>query len=158
MLTTLARGGSVMLAAKRAGVGRSTIYKWLKVGHPFQQRLAQWKQDIVATARTRMLILAEGATEVIQEAINHGDVRVALKVVVGLGILAPPPVGPTSEQLRAEKLRLDNQSQQRSNAAQAEAEKFLNGLAMEEAPQNSSFVDQRSIAKEEPPHTRNPAA
>ena len=128
VLATLARGGSVTLAAARTGVGRSTIYKWLKQDHPFRQVLTQWKEDMTNTARTRLLMLADEATAVVQDAVNRGDTRTCLRVLERLGVLAAPASGSTTEQLRANNLRLANQSRQRIADSEAQADRFLNGL------------------------------
>jgi transposase-like protein len=158
VFATLARGGSVTLAARNAGLDRSTIYKWLKPDHPFQQRLAQWKQDLADSGRTCMLLMLDEATQVIRNAIHHGDVRTALKVVERLGILAPQ-AGPSLDPLHAEKLRLDNQSRQRSVARELETERFLRGLDQQEpAPQPPSGAVHRSRPTQEPIIPHPPAA
>jgi hypothetical protein len=111
----LTAGGSIATAAKAANVTRKTIYDWLAEGHRFAEAYTQWKQSIAETARTRLLMIGEAATVHIAKAVKQGDTRTALAVAKGMGILAPPAVGPTIHEASAKK--------RAAEAAKAEAER-----------------------------------
>jgi predicted nucleotidyltransferase len=91
----LLRGGTVTAAAQAAGVSRKTLYQWLDPSHQFGQVHTIWKRGMAETARTRLLMLAEGATNVIATAIHRGDTKTSVKLLTGMGILSSPPVADT---------------------------------------------------------------
>jgi hypothetical protein len=99
----LTSGGSIAGAAKAAGVTRRSVYAWMTEGHPFAEAYTQWKQSIAETSRTRLLMIGEAATMQIARAVRQGDTRTSLAVAKGMGILAPPAVGPSLSELTAKK-------------------------------------------------------
>jgi hypothetical protein len=68
------------------------------------------------------------ATQNIENAVNRGDMKVSVRVVERMGVMGPPPIGPSNEELRSENLRLRNENRRESNVTQAETGKFLRGL------------------------------
>ena len=99
----LTSGGSIAGAARAAGVARKTVYVWLGEGHAFGEAYRQWKASIAETARTRLLMVGEAATVQIAKAVRQGDTKAALAVAKGMGLLAPPAVGPALVQIEARK-------------------------------------------------------
>ena len=103
----LTNGGTIATAARAARVSRKTIYVWQEEGHPFATAFEQWKRSVAGTCRTRLLMIGEAATVLIARAIKGGDVRAALAVAKGMGLLSPPPVGETIVELEARKKKVE---------------------------------------------------
>ncbi len=55
----LASGHTVATAAEAVGVGRTTIYRWLKGDAAFVAAFNAWQQDMLDTARGRLLALTD---------------------------------------------------------------------------------------------------
>jgi hypothetical protein len=115
----LTTGGTVSAAARAAGKSRETIYQWLSAGHRFAIAYEQWKSSIAETSRTRLLMIGEAATVQVARAIHQGDTRAALAVVKGMGLMSPPPVGPSLTQAAARKKELEVQKAERMEAEAA---------------------------------------
>jgi hypothetical protein len=99
-LNAIMSGGTIAAAAAKANIRRSTIYEWLQRGHPFAEALQMWKQDLAATARTRLLMLTDQATSAVALALRRGDSKTALRLLERIGILAAPPIGETHIEAR----------------------------------------------------------
>jgi hypothetical protein len=91
------------------------MYAWLEEGRALGAAYAQWKASIAETSRTRLLMIGEAATVHIARAVKRGDVKAALAVAKGMGLLAPPAVGPSIHEVTARK--------REAEAAKAEAER-----------------------------------
>ena len=88
-LEALASGATVTAAAATAGVNRVTVHRWLREDFSFQAALNQTRLDLRdAAAMARLLKLADSAAGTVQEAVEQGDVRVAVTVLKGLGLLS----------------------------------------------------------------------
>jgi transposase-like protein len=117
----LTTGGTIAAAAREAGVNRKTIYVWLERGHEFGVAYEQWKKSIAETSRTRLLMIGEAATVQIARSIKQGDTRAALAVAKGMGLLSPPPVGPSLTQTVARKQEAEAQKAEESAREKAVA-------------------------------------
>jgi hypothetical protein len=87
-LEALASGWTVTAAAGEAGVNRVTVHRWLRDDFHFQAALNRARRDLREAAMTRLLNLGDLAAGAVQEAVEHGDVRVAVAVLKGLGLLS----------------------------------------------------------------------
>ena len=87
-LEALASGATVTAAAAGAGVNRVTVHRWLRDDFCFQAALNRARRDLREAAMTRLLNLGDLAAGAVQEAVEHGDVRVAVAVLKGLGLLS----------------------------------------------------------------------
>lgn len=87
-LHALVAGRSITAAAEEAGVTRKTAYRWQSEPH-FVAMLNTWRNHTMEAARAQLLALAEQATATVARAIQKGDVRVAMALLKGLGILSP---------------------------------------------------------------------
>ncbi len=89
----LLAGKSVTDTATDAGVDRATVHRWQKRDYTFQAALNAARRELRQTAYGRLERLAEKAVGCIEQAIDHGDVKAALEIVKGMGILAPSAIG-----------------------------------------------------------------
>ena len=97
----LTAGETAVSAAAAAGVSRSTVHRWLRADAAFQAAYNAWQADVAATARARLLGLADAAVTTVAAALAAGDARTALAVLQAQGLLAPHVPGPTDPALVA---------------------------------------------------------
>src|SRR5947209_6027615 len=69
----LTSGYTMVDSALAAGVGRATLYRWLKSDPEFLAAYNAWQQDAVATARGRLLALTDSAVSAVGKAMGKGD-------------------------------------------------------------------------------------
>jgi hypothetical protein len=81
-------GCSLRDTARRAGVGRSTLYGWRR-SEKFIAALESWRGDMEQAARSRLLNLSGMGLKAIHRALEGGDAKVAIAMFKGLGIFAP---------------------------------------------------------------------
>jgi AcrR family transcriptional regulator len=91
----LASGHTVATAAEAVGVGRTTIYRWLKGDAAFVAAFNAWQQDMLDTARGRLLALTDTAVNAVSKSMEKGDAKTALALLKHLGALRRPTPGPT---------------------------------------------------------------
>jgi len=111
-MEVLMAGGTLTSAAQSAGVSRQAIYKWLKSDPQFATAYQSWKRGMAEMARTRLLMMTNSATNVLNKAIRGGDAKLALKLLQGLGLLSAPAVGPSLLELKAVKEDADGRIKQ----------------------------------------------
>ncbi len=93
-LEHLLAGETVTAAATVAGVGRSTLHRWLAEDLTFLAAYNRGRHELRDSARARLLQLGCQAMETVEGAVAGGDARIALKVLDSLGLLEPPTIGP----------------------------------------------------------------
>jgi transposase-like protein len=92
-------GQNVRKTAEEMGVDRRTIQRWRKLDPEFQAALHEAKQAAVLTSRQSLLALAESAVEMVETKLGtEQNPRVALALLRGLGVLAPPVSTVSAEQ------------------------------------------------------------
>jgi hypothetical protein len=144
----LTSGGSIAGAAKAGNVSRTTVYTWLEEGHALAEALRRWKQGIAETARTRLLMIGEAATVQIAKAVNQGDTRTALAVAKGMGMLAPPAVGPTIHEANARKRAAEAEKAEAERADRLSATPFRDLVDVERLAEEMSIVDEAQTIEE----------
>jgi len=95
LLRAIASGKSIVAAAREAGVGRTTVYRWNQDPH-FHKCLQAWKSQTKESGHNIMLTLIERSARIVERALDKDDVRVALTLLTKLGVLAakePPALG-----------------------------------------------------------------
>jgi hypothetical protein len=110
-LRSLLSGETITAAAKAAKVNRSTAHRWLH-DPEFLANLNRRRSELRDAQRDHLARLASSALEVVEEALSEGDVRSALTVLRGVGLLPgqAPDKGPTT----ADRVRVDQAKQQKS--------------------------------------------
>jgi hypothetical protein len=111
-LQALLAGESVTAAAKTAKVNRSTLHRWLN-DPDFLATLNLARHETRTNQEHRLAILANGAVEAVEQAIEQGDLRAALAVLRGVGLLSgqPAPIGPADPA----QIRVDQSRRERSH-------------------------------------------
>jgi AcrR family transcriptional regulator len=96
-LTALLTGKSVTDAAAAAGVGRTTVYRWLAHDPAFQASLNQRRQEMQDALQARLMLLAVKAVDAVERALDAGNSKAALALLAGLGLLpgSLPRIGET---------------------------------------------------------------
>jgi DNA-directed RNA polymerase specialized sigma24 family protein len=94
-LELLLLGKSVAETAKTAGVGRSTVHRWLKHDPAFRAAYNEWHDQLKESSRSRLLMLTDKATDALEKALEAGDARAALQLLKGMGLIKDQPAGPT---------------------------------------------------------------
>ncbi len=87
VVAALITGSTVTRAAELAGVDRTTVHRWLRNNWDFQAALNRARREFRDSLGARLENIAERAIQTVDEAIGAGDVRVALAVLKGLGLL-----------------------------------------------------------------------
>src|SRR5438067_1169465 len=132
----IVRGRSVTAAAHAAGVSRQTVYRWM-AEPPFAATLNRWLAEMKELAQDQLYGAAVNAAGTLAAAIEAGDVKAAVVLLHGLGILAPPgPEAPGSDDpaILARQVELDRRAARvapaRREADLAETE-LMTGLSRE---------------------------
>jgi AcrR family transcriptional regulator len=92
MITT---GHTLAQSASAAGVSRMTLYRWLKGDAAFIAAFNAWQNDVLDTARGRVLALSDQAVTTLAKSITEGDANLALKVLDKIGVLEKAVPGST---------------------------------------------------------------
>ena len=106
-LERLLCGRTVCNAADAAGVSRETVHQWLRDDAEFAAFLNRGKQDLIRSARARLLHAVRSAVTTVTEAVEKGDLRTSLDLLKTVGILsgAVLPHGPETADEIAEAER-----------------------------------------------------
>ena len=72
-----------------------TVHRWLREDSRFQAAYNAAQRDLQREVESRLFQLAQAACETVANALEHGDVRAALVVLKGVGVLGgtPPVIG-----------------------------------------------------------------
>ena len=85
-LGALMAGGRVTEAADAAGVSRSTLHRWMR--EPvFLAAHNGRRLELAASANAKLRNLRDKALDVVDQALDAGDARVAVAVLKGVGML-----------------------------------------------------------------------
>lgn len=118
----LVSGHSVMEAVRAAGVGRTTLYRWLKGDAAFGAVYNQWQQGVIDTARGRLLSLSHLAVTAVEKSLEKADVKTAMKLLEKLGVLDRAETGPTDPAMVERKIKMERRrASSRMDKAETEA-------------------------------------
>ena len=106
----LAGGASIRAAAEGAGIGRSTLHRWLREDPHFRAAHNAWQEELMAIARSRVLGLADSAVNAVAAALENREVQVGLAVLMRLGLLAPRPAGSSDPEVVKHEIAEDQRA------------------------------------------------
>jgi transposase-like protein len=86
-MAALREGNSFVAAARKAGIGRATLYRWVQWHPEFRAAYNLWQREMVESAQAKLLRLTDKAVEVLEKALERNDEKVALKMLRGTGVL-----------------------------------------------------------------------
>lgn len=97
-IESLLTGSTITDAATAAGVDRGTVHRWLKDDLDFQATLNGRRAALYQEFSDRLAGLAPRAIDVLAGALDMGDVKAAVSILKGLGLLSGerPPTGEKS--------------------------------------------------------------
>ncbi len=88
VLAALLTGKTVTTAAGEAGIARQTVHRWLASDADFIAAHNRGRRELANAHAVRLLALCGGALDVLEGAIQGGDVKAALAVLKGAGVFA----------------------------------------------------------------------
>jgi AcrR family transcriptional regulator len=131
-LEQLLVGKSVPESAQSAGVSRTTVYRWLKDDAAFRAAYNQWKDELEETARTRLLMLSDVATNALRTALEKGDGKLALATLKAMGLASPskerltePADVKQRNELDKKKRRMDMEKEERQLHSDVKWDRFM---------------------------------
>jgi hypothetical protein len=89
-IESLLSGSTVTAAATAAGVDRTTVHRWL-TNADFKREFEFRRVELQSAVRDRLAGLADKAVDVLETALKDGDVKSALTLLRGLGMLNEEP-------------------------------------------------------------------
>jgi transcriptional regulator with XRE-family HTH domain len=147
-LIELAKGLSISRTAQRIGRSRATIYNWLRNDPRFTAAFNAWKSELSISARARLSVLYDKAIDSLDESLSNPDGKMAMKLLVGMGVIAPQQ--PDCEDAEEIALKHELDRMQRK----AELRKAIKALELAEAAQ-SPAADAQPISQREPANVPN---
>ena len=80
-------------AAESAGVGRSTIFYWLRSDPYFKAAINAWKAEQNEAANARLSKMTDKAVNNVEKALDNGDAKVSYQFLKDRGLLAKQKEG-----------------------------------------------------------------
>ncbi|MBV6433440.1 MAG: hypothetical protein IANPNBLG_03618 [Bryobacteraceae bacterium] len=87
---SLASGASLSHAARSSGVGRTTIYAWLKDNPHFSAAIEHAKMEYIATLRDRVRDLSAKALDTLDAILDDPSVHPSVRLKAALAVLNRP--------------------------------------------------------------------
>jgi hypothetical protein len=106
-LAAIKAGLSFPKAAEAAGVGRTTIYRWVQSDPHFRAAYNAWQHETPESAHARLLKLTEKAVEVVEAAMRRSDEKTAVALLKHLGVLRPRRTGTTEPKVLQVQMLLE---------------------------------------------------
>ena len=89
-------------AAAKAGVDRSTLYRWRRSDPLFRAKLNAWSQEQTESARLRILGGLDGMVEKLVWKAQNGWDGIAMKFVQGMGVIKPVTGSESAKRVKQE--------------------------------------------------------
>jgi hypothetical protein len=93
VLAGLLAGQTITAAAAAAGIGRAAVHTWLRDDFAFRAAYNRDRAELRRENVARLERLAAKAVDVLEAALEGGDVKAAIELTKRLGLLVPPTVG-----------------------------------------------------------------
>ena len=86
-LEFLVAGKSVAETGRLIGVGRTTMFRWLKRDAEFRAAYNRWHTEIESNCQSRLMTMTDKAMDAVERALEMGNARAALELLKGMGML-----------------------------------------------------------------------
>jgi len=86
VLAALLTGNTITAAASDAGIARQTVHRWLTADAAFIAAYNAERRELANTHAVRILAMCGAALDVLESAMQGGDVKAALAVLKGAGV------------------------------------------------------------------------
>ena len=106
-LQEILSGKSVAEAAQLAGVGRSTLYRWMESDAQFRAAYNQWQAQVKFHTRARLAALSESAVAAVQKALEAGDAKLGYTILKSMGFMTEQEPGLSDPSQVARRMELD---------------------------------------------------
>lgn len=106
----LLHGQTITAAAKSAGISRETLHRWQREDFEFQAAYNRGRRELMEGIQTRLLVMADQATETVKKSVDRGSLQSAFAVLKGLGVLAgtAPSIGEADPEVLRRAARIAN--------------------------------------------------
>ena len=141
-LAAIKAGLSFPKAAETAGVGRTTIYRWVQSDPHFRAAYNAWQQETRESAHARLLKLTEKAVEVVEVAMRSSDEKTPVALLKHLGVLRPRRGGTTEPKVLQVQMLLEKSK--REHKADTALARHLLGKAGLTPREQRRFLRDRS--------------
>jgi transposase-like protein len=94
-LESLMSGRSAAETARTLGVARATMFRWLR-NPVFQAEYNQWREQVEASGRARLLALVDKAVDAVENDLERGNGQLGMQLLKGMGIVKAQPPGLTN--------------------------------------------------------------
>jgi hypothetical protein len=111
VMESLMLGRSMKETAELVGVGRSTIYEWLKNDPAFRAAYNEWQNTVQHNARGRLLALTDIAIDTVANAVAKGDSKLGMELLTKMKMFDATPVdrptnaGEAKQEMDLEEMR-----------------------------------------------------
>jgi hypothetical protein len=119
ILGILADGHSYQEAAQRAGINRTTLYRWMTREPLFRAAYNAYQKESRDSVRHRMLKISDDAVVAVGGAVRHGDEKLAYRLLKDLGFLSKLQDQPIEPQIVQQQIDRELRQEQRSINVQA---------------------------------------
>ena len=86
-IALLVTGHGITETAQKVGVGRTTLWRWMRKDLAFRAELNRQRNALRETLADRLHGLTDQALSTVEHAVGDGNVRAALAVLKGSGLL-----------------------------------------------------------------------
>jgi len=120
-LAELLAGRSVTEAAAAASVARQTVHTWLRDDYTFQAAYNRGRKELADAHAARLHALTAVALDTVETAMKEGDVKAALTVLRGVGMLAGEavPIGTDDADVLRKEKEMSRAREERSRELEA---------------------------------------
>jgi transcriptional regulator with XRE-family HTH domain len=112
-LENLMWGMTMADTARRVGVSRMTLHRWLKNDPVFRAAYNEWLEEAEESCRARLGTMARKAMDAMENALHASDGRLALQLLKELGFLRRREAGATDAEGVKRELKIEDGKKKR---------------------------------------------
>jgi len=86
-LESMCSGDSAATSARRAGVSRTTIYRWISEDPDFSHAYNEWHKAMTECTRAKLMGIVDIAFQTIRTSVKNGDAKTAIRILSSMDVL-----------------------------------------------------------------------